>query len=86
MKIISDRVLAKPLPKEENTTASGIIFGAKPKNANDFEVVLIGSNVQKIKIGDVVRKFPNVAGTPIEYNGIDCILLRESSDIEFLNP
>jgi co-chaperonin GroES (HSP10) len=86
MKILSDRILVKPLPKEENKTVSGIILGNKPKNEHDFEVVLLGTEVKHCKIGDVVRKFKNVAGTPIEYNGIDCFLLKESSEIEFVNP
>lgn len=82
MKILSDRILVKPLPKEENKTDSGIILGNKPKNEHDYQIVLVGTEVKYCKIGDVVRKFKNVDGIPIQYKGIDCLLLSESSEIE----
>ena len=42
MKLLSDRLLVEPIAKEENVSEAGIILGNKPKNANDFKVLLIG--------------------------------------------
>lgn len=83
MKLLSDRVLAKPLARQENKTESGIILGNNSKTEHDFEVVLVGDKAKNTKIGDVVRKFKNVSGVPHKHNGTDCIILRESSEIEF---
>ena len=84
MQLLSDRLLVEPLLKEENVTESGIILGTKPKNANDFKVLLVSPQVKYVKIGDTVRKMQYVSGVPIEYNGKMCFLLREGSEIEFI--
>ena len=84
MKLLQDRLLVEPFEKEENKTDSGIILGNKPKNKNDFKVILVGPQVQHTKIGDTVRKMEYVSGTPIEYNGKMCLLLKEDSEIEFV--
>ena len=84
MKLLSDRLLVEAIAKEENKTEAGIILSNKPKNANDFKVLLVGPNVEHAKIGDTVRKMQYVSGIPIEYNGKMCLLLREGSEIEFV--
>lgn len=84
MKLLSDRLLVEPMAKEENVSESGIILGNKPKNANDFKVLLVGPQVEHAEVGDVVRKMKYVSGIPIEYNGKNCLLLREGSEIEFI--
>lgn len=84
MKPISDRLLVEPIEKEENVTESGIILGNKPKNENDFKVLFVGPKVVHAEVGDVVRKMKYVSGIPIEYNGKNCLLLREGSEIEFI--
>lgn len=85
MKLLKDRILVKPLPKEDNTSESGIILSNKPKNSNNFEVVIIGPEAEKsVKIGDVVRKFENVPGIPLEYNGVMHLLLSLDSEVEFV--
>lgn len=84
MKLLSDRLLVEPIAKEENVSESGIILGNKPKNANDFKVLLVGTKVEHAKIGDTVRKMQYVSGVPMEYNGKMCLLLREGSEIEFV--
>lgn len=84
MKLLSDRILVKALPREDNTTEAGIILNNEAKNKNDFEVVLIGKKTQYIKVGDKIRKFKNAIGNVIKYDGVDHLLLRESSDIEFI--
>jgi co-chaperonin GroES (HSP10) len=84
MKLLSDRLLVDPIAKEENISESGIILGNKPKNANDYKVLLVGPRVEHVKIGDTVRKMQYVPGIPIEYNGKMCLLLREGSEIDFI--
>ena len=84
MKLLSDRLLVEPIAKEENVSEAGIILGNKPKNANDFKVLLIGPQVEHVKICDTVRKMQYVSGVPMEYNGKMCLLLREGSEIEFV--
>jgi co-chaperonin GroES (HSP10) len=84
MKLLSDRILVTPVEKEENKTEAGIILGNKPKNENDFKVLLVGPEVEHAKIGDTVRKMKYVAGIPIEHEGKMCLLLREGSEIEFV--
>ncbi len=85
MKLLNDRILVKPLPKEDNTSEAGIILSNKPKNLNDFEVVIVGPKAEEsVKIGDVVRKHKNVPGIPIEYNGVMHLLLSLDSEVEFV--
>lgn len=85
MKLLKDRILVKPLPKEDNTSKAGIILSNKPKNANDFEVVIVGPKAEEsVKIGDVVRKFENVPGIQIKYNGVMHLLLSLDSEVEFV--
>jgi co-chaperonin GroES (HSP10) len=84
MKLLSDRLLVEPIAKEENISESGIILGNKPKNENDFKVLLVGPEVEHAKIGDTVRKMKYVSGIQIEYNDKMCLLLRESTEIDFI--
>ncbi len=83
MKLLSDRILVERIEKEENKTNSGIILSNKPKNDNQFRVILIGPKAQYTKVGDVVQKMKYVSGTPIKYNGKMCLLLREGSELDF---
>lgn len=84
MQLLADKILVKPVSKEENKTDSGIIIGKQPKTKDDFEVILVGPKVQHCKIGDIIRKFPNVPGIETEYNGEKHLFLREVSEIEFI--
>ncbi len=85
MKLLNDRILVKPLPKEDNTSEAGIILSNKPKNLNDFEVVIVGPKAEEsVKIGDVVRKHKNVPGIQIKYNGVMHLLLSLDSEVEFV--
>ena len=67
--------------KEEETTKSGIIL---PKNTNKInnkgKVVQIGVKAKIIQVGDLVMYHDNV-GTPINFKGVDYILLKEDSEI-----
>lgn len=84
MKPLADRILAKPLPREDNKTEAGIILNNESKNKNDFKVVLIGDKVKHFKIGDTLRKYPNVSGIEVEYNGEPHFMFRENSEVEFV--
>ena len=84
MKLLSDRLLVEPIAKEENVSESGIILGNKPKNENDFKVLLVGPEVEHAKIGDTVRKMKYVTPIAIEYEGKNCFLLKEKSELEFI--
>lgn len=84
MKLLSNRILAEPIKKEENITKSGIILGTKPKNSNDFKVLLVGNKVQHVKIGDTIRKMEYTEGVPVEYNGNVCYIFTEDTQIDFI--
>jgi len=84
MKLLNNRILVKPVEKQENKTESGIFLGLNNKTENDFEVLIIGDKVENIKVGDIVRKYKYSSGIPIEYNKQKCIILCENSDIEFV--
>lgn len=84
MKLLKDRILVKKVAQKENKTDSGIFLDNKPKNDNDFEILIIGNEVKKLKVGNIVRKFPYANAIPIDYNGQKCFIFSESADIEFL--
>ena len=84
MKLLKDRILVKKAAKEENKTEAGIILGNKPKNENDFEVLILGNDVKGLKVGAIVRKFQHANAIPVDYNDEKCYILCESSDIEFV--
>jgi co-chaperonin GroES (HSP10) len=74
MRILYDRVLVKPI-KEANTT-SGIILTEGSQKKNKGEIVIIGTKVTHLKVGDIVLYHDHV-GIGIDYNGIHHLLLRE---------
>lgn len=79
MKIIGNRVLVKKDEVKE-TTASGIILPTHKRKGNTGVVNLIGSKVTQVKEGDRVMVYDD-AGTPINLEGIDYVLLKEDQDI-----
>lgn len=84
MKLLSNRILCEPIEKEENVTSSGIILGNKPKNKNDFRVLLVGPKVEHIKVGDIISKMEYTDGIPFPFEGKNCFLFNEDSQIEFV--
>ena len=78
MKLLSDRILIRKNSVKEKT-ASGIFVPEKLSNKNEGTVVLVGDKAKHVSIGQVV-KYKNKAGTPIEYNGEMCLLLRDGSE------
>lgn len=77
---IHDRVLVKLLDNETKTKA-GIILPTNAQDQHKAEVVAIGPKVQALKIGQTIKYYPN-CGTPIEYNGVDHLLLKESTEVK----
>lgn len=84
MKLLSNRILVRKLPVDK-TTESGLILSAPSKNKPDVEVVLIGEEVQRLKVGDKVKKYQYSEGIPITYNGEKLLMLKEDEDIELVD-
>jgi len=83
MKLTNYKILVLPEPKK---TDSLIILSEKDQKDDDGKVVLIGEKVDWLKPGDKIRKYHQVKGVPIDYNGQDCILLNadpNNCEIEF---
>jgi len=81
IKPLGDRVVLKPL-EAETTTASGLIIpdSAKEKQQKGT-VVAVGNGTKDepmtVKVGDVVL-FGKYAGTELELEGADYLIMRES--------
>ncbi len=56
IKPLGKRVLVRPVPVEEQETAGGIIIPATTKEVSVFkgEVVEIGDDVTRVKVGDLI--------------------------------
>ncbi len=78
MRILHDNIWVKPIIKDK--TASGIILADSQKNENFGKVKHLGMKVKFTKVGDTVKYYEH-AGTPINYNGEDFLILRENADI-----
>lgn len=82
MELLSDRLLCKKVKNKKDT--KGIILPTNQTETNEYEVVQIGVKVQKIKVGDVVKKHKFADVTPIILENKNYLILRENSDIEFV--
>ena len=79
-KIIRDKVLVE-ISEAVTKTASGIFLpGEAVKKPLEGKVIMVGPATKKVKVGDTVRYYDH-CGTPIEYQGKDCIFLKEEFDI-----
>lgn len=78
--IIGSRVLVEvTAPKTQ--TASGIyIPGTSVKNPLEGKVLLVGPRVQALKVNDTVKYYEH-CGTPLQYEGKDCLFLEEKTEI-----
>lgn len=83
MQLLGDRILCKKVNTEVKST-SGLILPTNYNQENDYEVLAIGNKVKHIKPGDKIRKFKHSDGTPAVYNGINCLIMSESGDVEFV--
>lgn len=78
MKILHNRILAKPI--KEETTKNGIILPNSAQNKNIAEVLLIGEKTKVIQVGDKI-KYHEYSGIGINYNNEDCLFLSEEHDV-----
>jgi co-chaperonin GroES (HSP10) len=79
IKLLSDRILVKPNAIEERNSF-GIILPENQKNRDESVIVAIGPKVKELKVGDTIRKFPQVPGIPYTEDGVDYLILSEGSD------
>jgi co-chaperonin GroES (HSP10) len=83
MKPHKDRIFVKMNPSEVANKA-GIILPVSMQEKNIGIVVEIGPEVKKIKVGDKIKKWNDVSGPEIEFEGQKVLILRESESIEFI--
>jgi len=83
IKLLSDRILVKPI-KAEQRTSFGIILPEHQQNNDLGVVVSVGPKVKEIKIGDKIQKYKQVHGVPYNEEGEDYIILREGSEVELV--
>ena len=82
-KLIGDRVLVEIIVQEEKT-ASGIFLPVNSsKKSLQGKVLMIGASVKYIKEGDSVKHYDH-CGATIEYQGKNCLILKESTEIEVI--
>jgi co-chaperonin GroES (HSP10) len=83
MILLKDRILVKMNPSEV-ANASGIILPVSMQEKNIGIVVKIGVDVKAIKVGDKVKKYNDVSGPEIEYEGERVLILSERESIELI--
>ena len=83
---LADRVVIKPLPKEEVTKSGIVLPDTAKEKPQEGEVVAIGSGrtteegkkiAMEVKVGNKVI-YARYAGTEIKLDGEEYIILRES--------
>jgi chaperonin GroES len=81
--ILRDKVLVEII-EPETKTASGIYI---PTDASSKTlkgtVLMVGPKVQFVKPGDTVKYYDH-CGSIMEYQGKNCIFLKEETDIEVI--
>lgn len=85
MNLLHDNLLVTKAPAKAKSGLI-IISAAADKTVHDYKVVACGPSAKRTKPGDVVRKFPNMAPMPYSEGGVDYFLIKEKSQIEFVNP
>jgi len=81
IKPIGERVLLKPIKKEEKTK-SGILLSSKSSNTdtqNQAEVIALGKGekLEGIKVGDKVI-YSKYAGTEVELDKVEYIVVKQN--------
>ncbi|ADG05008.1 co-chaperone GroES [Kyrpidia spormannii] len=91
IKPLADRVVIRPVEKEEKT-ASGIVLPDTAKEKpQEGEVVAVGPGrmeegrrvEMEVKVGDRVI-YSKYAGTEVKYDGVEYLILRESDILAVL--
>jgi chaperonin GroES len=81
--LIRSKVLVE-ISEAVTQTASGIFLpGEAIKKPLEGKVIMAGSDVQSVKVGDTVRYYDH-CGIPMEYEGKNCIFLKEKTEIELV--
>jgi chaperonin GroES len=83
---VGDRVVVKPIAKEETTKSGLIIPDTAKEKPQEGEVIAVGAGKlldngkraeMEVKVGDRVL-FAKYGGTEFKYDGDDLLVLRES--------
>jgi chaperonin GroES len=89
---VGDRVVVKPVAKEETTKSGLIIPDTAKEKPQEGEVMAVGAGklldngeraVMEVKVGDRVL-FAKYGGTEFKYDGDDLLVLRESDILAIL--
>jgi chaperonin GroES len=75
VKVIGDRILVRPEPVASQTT-SGLMLNTANERPRKGEVLSVGEMVSGIATGDRIL-FGKLAGTRIEENGEDYLVIRK---------
>ena len=83
---LADRIVVKPLPREEVTKGGIVLPDTAKEKPQEGEILAVGPGkmtedgkriVLDVKVGDIVI-YAKYGGTEIKINGEDLIILRES--------
>ncbi|MBP5412839.1 MAG: co-chaperone GroES [Bacteroidales bacterium] len=81
IKPLADRVIIEAAPAEQKTAAGIIIPDTAKEKPQRGKVVAVGNGKKDepmtVKVGDVVL-YGKYAGTEINYNGTDYLIMKES--------
>ena len=81
IKPLADRVLVEPAPAEQKTSGGIIIPDTAKEKPQRGTVVAVGDGKKDepmtVKVGDNVL-YGKYAGTEIQYEGIDYLMMKES--------
>lgn len=80
MKLNGDRVLIE-IAEAVTKTAFGFLLD--PKTPPEGTVLVTGPGVKILKEGDRIRHYP-FCGTPIEYEGKKCLILKEDGEVDLI--
>ncbi len=85
LKPLGDRVLVKPMPKEEMTKGGIVLPDTAKEKPQEGEVIAVGPGKYEdgkrvpldVKVGDIVI-YAKYGGTEIKIDGVDYLILREN--------
>lgn len=83
MLLLKDRILVKMNPSEVKNEA-GIILPVSMQENNIGVVVKTGKDVKVLRVGNRVKKYNDVSGPEIEFEGEKVLILSESESIELI--
>ena len=88
MKPINDRIVVKPAPADEKTRGGIIIPDTAKEKPQRGEIVAVGpgkdGNLMTVTTGDIVL-YGKYAGTELNYEGVDYLIMREDDVLVILD-